>query len=103
MVMIEKNRLLNFDSVIYQNSDWFKFSLDSLLLVNFVTLNFRCKRIIDLATGNAPIPLLLSYKTSAFIDGIELQECIYKLANLSIVENKLDNRIKIINGDVKNK
>lgn len=101
MVMIEKNRLLNFDSVIYQNSDWFKFSLDSLLLVNFVTLNFRCKRIIDLATGNAPIPLLLSYKTSAFIDGIELQECIYKLANLSIVENKLDDRIKIINGDVR--
>ena len=34
-----KHRLLNFSNkVIYQNDDWFLFSLDSLLLANFVTL-----------------------------------------------------------------
>lgn len=101
-MMIVKNRLLDFNLVIYQNDEWFKFSLDSVLLVNFVTLNLRCKKIIDLATGNAPIPMLLTYKTKAHIYGIELQKCVYDLGVRSILENKLSDRITLINGDVKN-
>ena len=58
--MRKKNRLLNLDAIIYQDDDWFKFSLDSVLLANFVTINLRTKRIMDLATGNAPIHMLLS-------------------------------------------
>lgn len=100
--MIQKNRLLDFDCVIYQNDEWFKFSLDSVLLVNFVTLNLRCKKILDLATGNAPIPMLLSYKTNASICGIELQKCVYELGVRSVVENNLSDRICLINGDVRN-
>lgn len=100
--MIEKNRLLNFDSIIYQNSDWFKFSMDSVLLVNFVTLNLSVKKIMDLATGNAPIPLLLTYKTKADIDCIELQKCVYDLGVRSIIDNGFGNQIKIVNGDVRN-
>ena len=57
-----KNRLLNTDKVIYQDEDWFKFSLDSVLLSNFVTLNLRTKKIMDFATGNAPIPIFLSFQ-----------------------------------------
>lgn len=99
--MIEKNRLLNFKGIIYQNDSWFKFSLDSVLLVNFVTLNLRCKKIIDLATGNAPIPMLLFYKTKASIDCVEFQKCIYDLACKSVCDNGMDNRISVINGDVR--
>lgn len=99
--MIQKNRLLDFDNVIYQNDDWFKFSLDSVLLVNFVTLNLRCKKVMDFATGNAPIPMLLSYRTKASIYGIELQECIYDLGIKSVIENKMEDRIELINGDVR--
>jgi len=59
-----KNRLLNFDNmIIYQNGDWFSFSLDSVLLANFVSINYTDKKIIDFCTGNAPIPMLLSYRT----------------------------------------
>lgn len=100
--MKKRNRLLDFDMIIYQDDDWFKFSLDSVLLVNFVTLNLRCKRIIDLATGNAPIPMLLTYRTKAIIDGIELQECVYQLGVESICENNLESRIHLTCGDVKN-
>lgn len=99
--MIRKNRLLDFDCIIYQDDEYFKFSLDSVLLVNFVSLNFSCKNIIDLATGNAPIPMLLSYKTKANIDCIEFQKCIYDLGIRSIKENNLEDRITIINGDVR--
>ena len=101
--MEAKNRLLNFkDMIIYQNDDWFSFSLDSVLLANFVNFNYTDKKIIDFCTGNAPIPMLLSYKTNNKIIGVELQKEIYNLALKSIKENKLDDKIEIINEDVNN-
>ena len=101
MLMKRKNRLLDYDMIIYQDDDWFQFSLDSVLLANFVTINLRCKRIIDLASGNAPIPMILSTRTNAFIDAIELQECVYELGKESILENHLEDRIHLILGDVR--
>ena len=97
-----KNRLLNFkDAYIYQNDDWFKFSLDSVLLANFVTINLKTKKILDLATGNAPIPMLLTYRTKAKIYGIELQKKIYELAEKSIIENDMSGQICLLNIDIK--
>ena len=97
-----KNRLLDTNMIIFQDDDWFKFSLDSVLLSKFVTINLRHKKIIDLATGNAPIPLLLSYRTKSDIYGVEYQECVYKLAERSVVENYKDNQIHLICDDVRN-
>ena len=37
---------------IYQNSDFFSFSLDSIFLANYVTVRLRDKKIIDFCTGN---------------------------------------------------
>lgn len=96
-----KNRLLNFDAIIYQDDEWFKFSLDSVLLVNFVTIHLRCKKIMDFACGNAPIPMLLSYKTKAHIFGVELQKCVYELGVKSIKENGMDRQIELLNVDVR--
>lgn len=89
------------DLIIYQDDDWFKFSLDSVLLSKFVTINLKHKKIIDLATGNAPIPLLLTYRTKAFIYGVEYQECVYKLGYQSILENNKDSQIELICDDVR--
>ena len=103
MLMIVKNNLLNFkDAYIYQDTDYFKFSLDSLLLANFVTINLRDKNILDIATGNAPIPMLLSYRTNANIYGVEIQKSVFDLGVKSIIENKMDKQITIINDDAKN-
>ena len=97
------NDLLEINNLkIYQNDDWFKFSLESVLLPNFVTINLRCKKIIDLCTGNAPIPLILSTKTKADIVGIEIQKDVYELASKSVLINNLDNRIKLINDNLIN-
>ena len=90
------------DLKIYQNDDWFKFSLESVLLPNFVTINLRCKKIIDLCTGNAPIPLILTTKTKASIVGVEIQKDVYELAKKSVEINKLDNRITLINDNLSN-
>jgi tRNA1(Val) A37 N6-methylase TrmN6 len=86
---------------IAQDTDWFSFSLDSVLLANFITLRSTTKKIIDLGTGNAPIPLILSTKTNAKIIGVEIQEEVYKLALKSIQINGLESKIEILNEDVK--
>ena len=101
--MIVRNRLLNYtDSYIFQDTDYFKFSLDSVLLANFVTINKRDKMILDIATGNAPIPMLLSFRTNAKIYGVEIQKVIYNLGVISINENNMKDQIKLINDDAKN-
>ncbi|MBQ8219330.1 MAG: tRNA1(Val) (adenine(37)-N6)-methyltransferase [Bacilli bacterium] len=101
--MIVKNRLLNFgNKVIYQDNDSFLFSLDSVLLPNFVTVKLSDKKIIDLCCGNAPGPMLLSFKTKARIFGVEIQKDIYELGIKSIKENGMDEQITLINDDVKN-
>jgi len=87
---------------IYQDDDFFKFSLESVLLPNFVNINLKDKKILDLCTGNAPIPLILSTKTKAKIYGVELQEEIYDLASDSVKLNNKEDQIEIINEDVKN-
>lgn len=100
--MIVRNTLLNFDNAyIFQNDEWFRLSLDSVLLANFVTLRFSDKRILDLCTGNAPIPMLLSYRTRALIVGVELQKCVFDLGSQSVKFNKMDEQIKLINDDVR--
>lgn len=85
---------------IYQNTDWFSFSLDSVLLPNFVTLRKNIKNIIDLGTGNAPIPLILTTRTKANIVAVELQKDVYCLAEKTIKLNNLESQIKLLNMNV---
>ena len=89
------NDLLGYDDLkIVQNPEWFSFSLDSVLLPNFVTLNKDVKNILDLGTGNAPIPMILSTLTEkANIYAIEIQKDVYEMAKDSIELYKLESRI----------
>ncbi len=95
------NDLIGYSNLkIYQNTDMFNFSLDSILLPNFMTIKKNCKYILDIGTGNAPIPLVLSRLTNAFIYGVEIQKESFRLAQKNIEINNLGDRIKIINGDI---
>lgn len=97
----ELNDLYDTGFKIYQSKDYFKFSLDSILLANFVEFNFTDKLVLDLCTGNAPVPIILSENKKIKIYGFELQKEIYELAVKSIKVNQIDN-VEIINDDVKN-
>ena len=95
------NYLLGYkDKYIVQNTQMFNFSLDSVLLPNFVTLNKNIKNILDIGCGNAPIPLILSTKTNSLITGVEIQKEVYDLAVKSVKINNLENQINIINADI---
>ena len=96
------NQVLNYkDLKIVQDSEGFKFSLDSVLLANFVSINLRSKKILDIGCGNGIISILLSQKTNAFITGVEIQNESYELAQKSVEINGLNDRISIINADIK--
>lgn len=97
------NNVLGYQNLkIIQNPDMFQFSLDSVLLPNFVTINKNIENILDIGTGNAIIPLVLSTKTKANITAIELQKEVYMLAKKSVKMNNLTDQIKVINDDIKN-
>lgn len=101
--MIVRNSLLNYkNAYIYQDTEYFKMSMDSMLLADFVTINMRDKKILDIATGNAPIPMLLTYRTKAKIYGVEIQREVFNLGKVSIKENNMHNQIELINDDAKN-
>lgn len=98
-----RNRLLNFgDNIIYQDDEWFTFSLDSVLLSNFVSIKFTDKKILDMACGNAPIPMLLTFRTKATIYGIDIQKEVIDLGIESVVENKMDKQISLEVLDINN-
>lgn len=86
---------------IYQYVEGFKFSLDSILLAEYVKITKKTKNILDLCTGNASVPIILSTKTVAKIDCVEIQDNIYELAVESIKYNMLNNQINVYNADIK--
>ena len=95
------NYLLGYKNLhIVQDTEMFNFSLDSVLLPNFVSINKNIKKVLDIGCGNAPIPLILSTKTDAKIIGVEIQEEVFKIAKESISINNLDNQIEIVNADI---
>lgn len=95
------NDLLGYKNLkIVQNNRMFSFSLDSVLLPNFVTINKNVKNILDIGCGNAPIPIILSTLTSAKIKGVEIQKDVALLAKKSVELNNLNDQIEIINDDI---
>ncbi len=101
--MVVLNDILGYKNrKIYQNLDYFSFSLDSIMLANFATIRKRDKNIVDLGSGNGVIPLIMSLRTSEKIIGVELQKELSDLAIKSVKYNKLEDKIIILNENIKN-
>ncbi len=91
------NDLLNYKGYkIIQRTDGFNFSLDSVLLANFATVNSRVKRVIELGCGNGAVLMMLSTRTNAKITGIDIQDVSYDLAKRNVEMNKLTKQIDLI-------
>ena len=90
------------DMKIIQRNDYLNFSIDSVLVSNFLTINKKRKNIMDLGTGNGVIPMLLSKRTNAKIVGIEIQDISVDLASRNMKLNKLESQVEIVKGDIKN-
>ena len=98
--MKEINDLYDYGYKIVQNSDYFKFSLDSMLLAKFVNINMSDSKLLDFCTGNCPIPIILSNSIKNIV-AFEVQKEIYELGDESLTLNNINN-VKLINDDIKN-
>lgn len=96
---MKENYLFNHpDITLYQSDKLYKASLDSVLLSHFVRVKKNDKYVLDIGTGNGPIPLLLKKMYDLDITGVEIQKETYLLAKHNAEVNELD--IKFINGDI---
>ena len=82
MMEVEKNDLYDYGMKIYQAKNLFKFSIDSILLAEFVDIRWNSNLIVDFCTGNAAVPLIST------------------LAYNSVLLNNLEKQIKIINDNL---
>lgn len=86
---------------IIQNPNKFCFGMDAVLLSGFVKIK-KDERVLDLGTGTGIIPILLEGKTSGkHFTGLEIQEESVDMARRSVAYNHLEERISIIQGDIK--
>jgi len=104
-VLIKENEVLNdllgYEGLrIIQEPGRFNFSLDSTLLAHFVKINKHSKHFIDLCTGNAPIPLMLTLRTCGQIDAVELQADSADQARRSVAINQLGDQVRIYHRDL---
>lgn len=86
---------------IVQDDAVFKFSLDSILLAEFVTDLKPNDLVLDLCTGNGVVPFILANYFPNKIIAFEIQEYIAKLGQEGIKLNHLENQIKLIHDDVR--
>ncbi|MBO9597204.1 MAG: tRNA1(Val) (adenine(37)-N6)-methyltransferase [Cohnella sp.] len=92
--------LLTHNLKIIQSPEVFSFSLDAVLLARFAGVPPR-GRVLDLCTGNGVIPLLLTTRTAATIDGVEIQPRLADMAQRSVRLNGLEDRVTIMEGDLR--
>ncbi len=88
------------DIQLYQSKKGYRFSLDSLLLYDFVKIR-KVKHIADFGAGSGIIGILLAKKyLEADVTLFEIQETLVKLAEKNVRLNNLENRISIIKADI---
>ena len=88
---------------IIQNEKGFCFGIDAVLLSDFAKNMKRADKIIDLCSGNGVVALLLTEKVKNFkkIYEVEVQEEVAEMAKRSIELNGLEEKITVINKNLK--
>lgn len=88
---------------IIQNSEGFCFGIDSVLLSDFAKNMKKNSVVVDIGTGTGIISILLSEKSNAKkIYGVEIQAEVADMAKRSVELNELQEKIEIVNEDIKN-
>ncbi|MDH5202612.1 MAG: tRNA1(Val) (adenine(37)-N6)-methyltransferase [Nitrospirota bacterium] len=89
------------DIKLYQSRTGYRFSVDALLLYDFVNLQ-KVNGIADLGSGSGIVGILLAKKyPDAKITLFEIQKSLVLLAEKNIVLNSLEDRVKVIKADIR--
>ncbi len=87
--------------LLIQNPKRFCFGVDAVLLSGFASAK-KGDKVLDLGTGTGVIPILMSAKTNAeHFSALEIQPESAEMARRSVLLNDLQDKIDIIEGDIK--
>lgn len=87
---------------IIQHTEGYRFTSDSVLLANMVKA-MPHHRVVDLGTGSGIIAILIaSKKQPKEVIGVEIQPRLADMATRSVIYNKLEDKITIINKPMQN-
>ena len=103
MVLNENERIedLGGGFQIIQDKTKFCYGTDAAVLAKFIAAKPK-EKVIDLCSGTAIVPILLcKYTKCADFTALELQEEMCAIANRSVALNGLEDKIKVICGDLK--
>ncbi|WP_426461244.1 tRNA1(Val) (adenine(37)-N6)-methyltransferase [Mycoplasma hafezii] len=93
---------LGFDSdlYVYQDKDMFNYSVDTILLGNFIYLNTKIHRALEIGANNGALSIFVAARNPKLkIDAVEIQAPAAELAEYNVKMNNLDKQIKVINKD----
>ncbi len=103
--LLENERIddLEFENLkIIQNTTGFCFGIDSVLLSDFAKEVKNGSKVMDIGTGTGIISILLSKKANVEkIYGVEIQQEVANMAERSVKLNNLEDKISIINTNIK--
>ena len=86
---------------IIQNPKKFCFGMDAVLLSGFARARTG-EKVLDIGTGTGIIPILMAAKTKGrHFTGLEIQHESAGMAIRSVVYNHLEERISIVEGDIR--
>ncbi|MFI3214526.1 MAG: tRNA1(Val) (adenine(37)-N6)-methyltransferase [Eubacteriales bacterium] len=86
---------------IIQDSNRFCFGMDAVLLSTFAKAKAG-DAVLDMGTGTGIIPILMAGKTkSSKFMALEIQEESADMARRSVALNQLEDRITVVDGDIK--
>ena len=87
---------------LFQPKRGYRFSVEALLLEDFVSAK-RLYRGVELGTGSGIISILLTKRLEhAHVIAVEIQKSLAQCAKRNVEHNKLDERIEVLNEDIRN-
>ena len=86
---------------VLQEKDGYRFSLDAVIVSASVEPK-RGDTVLDLGTGCGIIAMLLAFRhPDVWVTGVEIQPGLVSLARTNILQNRLESRVKIVEGDMR--
>ncbi len=86
---------------LLQKRRGYRFSLDAYLLAALVCER-PASRVLDIGAGSGVVAILLAGVKGLSVTGVEVQEGVCEMARRSVRLNRLDERIQIVHGDIRN-
>ncbi len=85
---------------IIQKRRGYRFSLDAVLLADFAKIRGK-ESVMDLGSGNGIVSLILAFLyPAADISSLEIQQEMVERARRSVKLNRLETKVKIIQGNI---